>query len=103
MNALSRLECWYRAQCNGDWEHTYGVNIGTLDNPGWSVAIDLHGTPLAMRPFPDHRYGVGNDAEPSGEDWVECKVEAEKFIGHGGPFKLQEIVEAFLDWAENQS
>lgn len=33
-DVLERLERWYAAQCNGDWEHTYGVKIGYLDNPG---------------------------------------------------------------------
>jgi hypothetical protein len=103
MNALARLERWYHTQCNGEWEHTYGVKVDTLDNPGWSVAINLHGTALAARPFPEHRYGVEKDGEPSGEDWVECKVEGETFIGFGGPFKLQEVLEVFLDWAERKS
>jgi Immunity protein 53 len=41
------LEKWYRARCNGDWEHQWGVEIGTLDNPGWRVHIDL----AIMEPF----------------------------------------------------
>jgi len=44
MKALSLLEKWYSAQCDGDWEHQYGVSIGTLDNPGWTLEIDLRGT-----------------------------------------------------------
>jgi hypothetical protein len=31
------LEQWYFRQCNGDWEHTHGIIIETLDNPGWAV------------------------------------------------------------------
>jgi ribosomal protein L37E len=34
---LSKLSDWYAAQCDGDWEHEFGIHIGTLDNPGWSV------------------------------------------------------------------
>jgi hypothetical protein len=34
------LTQWYLAQCNEDWEHSYGVAIGTLDNPGWSLEVD---------------------------------------------------------------
>jgi hypothetical protein len=30
---LERLERWYAAQCNGDWKHTYGITLETLDNP----------------------------------------------------------------------
>jgi hypothetical protein len=32
---LNELQVWYGAQCNGSWEHTYGIKIETLDNPGW--------------------------------------------------------------------
>jgi hypothetical protein len=42
--ALERLQRWYLGECNGDWEHSYGVRIDTLDNPGWIVTIDLHET-----------------------------------------------------------
>jgi hypothetical protein len=41
MNALSYLEKWYRSHCNGEWEHAEGISIGTLDNPGWSIAVSL--------------------------------------------------------------
>ncbi len=46
LNSLDRLEQWFRSMCNGDWEHTYGIKILTLDNPGWIVAIELRDTPL---------------------------------------------------------
>jgi Immunity protein 53 len=51
MNALQELQQWYQSQCNGDWEHTYGVKIDTLDNPGWSVTIELADTYLYGRTF----------------------------------------------------
>ena len=41
MTTLARLQRWYASQCDGDWEHHSDVEIGTLDNPGWSVDIDL--------------------------------------------------------------
>jgi hypothetical protein len=31
---LKRLQDWYVSQCDGGWEHTYGISIDTLDNPG---------------------------------------------------------------------
>jgi hypothetical protein len=36
---VSWLERWYTDHCDGEWEHTYGVTIDTLDNPGWTIAI----------------------------------------------------------------
>ncbi|WP_312236591.1 Imm53 family immunity protein [Stenotrophomonas sp.] len=38
-------------QCNKDWEHTFGITIEALDNPGWHIRIDLIETELEHRPF----------------------------------------------------
>jgi hypothetical protein len=51
MTALDDLHHWYLAQCDGDWEHSNGISIETLDNPGWSVKIDLSDTRLDGIPF----------------------------------------------------
>lgn len=51
LNDLEWLCDWYRQQCDGDWEHEFGVAIDTLDNPGWSLRIDLAGTQLTGVPF----------------------------------------------------
>ena len=50
---LERLQDWYLAQCDEDWEHSYGVKIDTLDNPGWLIDVDLKDTSLEFRPFDD--------------------------------------------------
>lgn len=36
---LDWLEQWYTRHCDGEWEHEYGVDIGTLDNPGWRIRL----------------------------------------------------------------
>nr|TKK07812.1 hypothetical protein SrhCFBP13529_11555 [Stenotrophomonas rhizophila] len=46
MHALDRLQKWYADQCDGDWEHSFGIRIDTLDNPGWTVSVDLTDTAL---------------------------------------------------------
>ena len=43
-SALEQLEKWYAARCDGLWEHGWGIKIETLDNPGWTVHIDLNET-----------------------------------------------------------
>jgi hypothetical protein len=53
MDAITRLQMWYLGQCDGSWEHQFGVRIETLDNPGWSVTIDLDGTEYANARFPE--------------------------------------------------
>ncbi|MEU1470579.1 Imm53 family immunity protein [Streptomyces sp. NPDC005761] len=38
------LQHWYASHGDGGWEHEWGVTIGTLDNPGWTVMISLEET-----------------------------------------------------------
>ena len=92
MNALQELQQWYWSQCNGDWEHCYGVKIGTLDNPGWSVTIELTDTELADRPFTEIQQ-LEHET-----DWILCGIRDGKFEGRGGPFMLEEILKVFLAW-----
>ena len=35
----SLLEDWYADLCNGDWEHFGGIEIQSLDNPGWMITV----------------------------------------------------------------
>jgi hypothetical protein len=99
MNEFERLQAWYLSQCDGDWEHDGGVSITTLDNPGWSVDINLEGTALQDRTFISIEHGLNPDAP----DWVICKVNKNVFMGRGGPTNLVEILGHFLDWAEKNS
>ena len=91
---LHELQAWYRAQCNGDWEHTYGVTIGTLDNPGWSISIDLAETSLADRGF------TMVETLAHEVDWMRCEVKDGKWLGNGGPTMLRPMLRAFLTWAK---
>ena len=93
--ALQRFQQWYKAQCNGEWEHSCGVGIATLDNPGWSLEIDLADTPLQHKMFTE----VKRDYEQATE-WITCFLRGGKFQGACGPEKLEEMLEIFLDWAE---
>ncbi len=47
MSLLQELEQWYLRQCDGEWEHSFGMRIETIDNPGWVIEVDLAGTRLA--------------------------------------------------------
>jgi hypothetical protein len=91
----ARLARWFQSCCNGEWEHELGINIETLDNPGWSVTVDLEGTPLEEARF-------ANRSEARSEtDWIECRVQAAQFQGFGGTEYLEELLGIFLDWAES--
>ena len=94
METLRRLQDWYLAQCDGDWEHQSGVKIDTLDNPGWRISIDLEGTPLENAEFKE----LSNLAPES--KWIQCKVENRRFEGHCGPELLEDMLMIFLQWVD---
>ncbi|MEK3825873.1 Imm53 family immunity protein [Paenibacillus sp. FSL K6-1558] len=93
MDTLLWLQNWYYQHCNGDWEHTYGVKIDTIDNPGWSVEINLVETCLENEHFDSI------DIERDEENWYYCNVRDGKFIGAGGARNLEEILNSFRQWA----
>src|SRR5262245_55977133 len=93
---LAWLEEWYKAHCDGEWEHAYGIRIDTLDNPGWSGVIDVSGTNLEGCAMPRVARDEGHG------DWMCCEVKNKKFEGHGDPGKLREILQLFRDWVGNQ-
>lgn len=62
------LQKWYQAHCDGDWEHGSGIHLGTIDNPGWSLTVNLKDTELEDRKFQKVK------VERSENDWVVCTV-----------------------------
>ena len=93
MDIFYWLQEWYKSNCNGDWEHSYGIRIDTLDNPGWRVEIELDGTDLDDKTFD------GVEINHSDADWILCRVEDNVFNGSGDPNKLTKILEVFKAWA----
>ncbi|HKR96750.1 MAG TPA: Imm53 family immunity protein [Candidatus Angelobacter sp.] len=63
------IEKWYARQCNGEWEHSYGIKIDTLDNPGWTVQIDLSETRKQDSVF------KRVEIERTKDDWIQYWVE----------------------------
>lgn len=100
-NSIEWLQAWYRAQCNGEWEHLHGVSVETLDNPGWKVEIDLTGTSLQNLSMEEIARGEVNHAGVDGaQDWLQCKVENSRFVGAGGPLSLVQICDVFMRWVQ---
>jgi hypothetical protein len=91
---LAELQAWYLSNCDGYWEHECGVQIETLDNPGWSVQINLLETELAGKSF-DRL-----DIERSDDDWLTSWVEENTFNGACGPENLEELLRVFLVWSK---
>jgi hypothetical protein len=50
-NILDWIQEWLAQNCDGDWEHAQNFIITTIDNPGWSVTINLVGTKFRRETF----------------------------------------------------
>jgi hypothetical protein len=99
MDELTEIQNWYLSNCNGDWEHEYGIAIETLDNPGWSITINLEETELENKVFTEIEHGFAPKEDDV--DWYLCKVEDNKFIGRCGPLHLKTVLSIFLYWKSN--
>ncbi|MFD1466867.1 immunity 53 family protein [Hymenobacter caeli] len=91
MDLLQRIQRWYTINCNGDWEHENTISITNIDNPGWTVTIDLYDTCLQSAALP---YTI---VERTTTNWVGYSAEKGVFKGDGGSENLSEILAYFLD------
>lgn len=89
------LEKWYLDQCDGEWEHTYGVEICTLDNPGWHLKIDLVDTELEDKIFEGYKEYIDEN------NWIICQVRDNKFDAGGDSLKLNKMIDIFKRWSES--
>jgi hypothetical protein len=94
-DVLGELQRWYLDQCDGEWEHAYGLTIDTLDNPGWSLRVDLADTPLSDREY------ERAEAHRTEDDWVVSWRADRCWRAACGPLNLAEAVAAFVDWARS--
>lgn len=90
------LQKWYLEHCNGDWEHDKRIHIGTIDNPGWSLTINLHDTELENKEFKQM------NLDRTENDWIFCTVRDNQFEGRCGGSNLSEVFKVFREWAESQ-
>ncbi len=88
------LQAWYHQYCDGDWEHGNGIQIGTIDNPGWYLRISLEETELQDKEFQKIRI------DRSEHDWIRCFLDDNVFEGVGGPYNLPEVLTIFRNWVE---
>jgi hypothetical protein len=94
MKEFEWLISWFKKHCDGDWEHTYGIKIGTLDNPGWRISISLQETELENKPFQKLKI------ERSENDWIHCFIENNCFEIACGIMNFEEGLKIFHQWAE---
>jgi len=93
-DTITRLNEWFAAHCDGDWEHDVGVRIESLDNPGWRVRIRLADTSLESVPFE-----VITDEYDHETRWLRCWRTEDMFEAACGVPRLGDSIDVFLDWA----
>jgi hypothetical protein len=97
MNILKWIESWYQSQCDGDWEHEYGVSISNIDNPGWRIKIDLEGTILESISIP---YSL---TMPEDTNWYSYEIKNAVFIANGDTSKLEFLLFKFKEILDNHT
>ncbi|TCD05848.1 rhodanese-related sulfurtransferase [Pedobacter frigidisoli] len=96
MEILKWLTDWYKSNCDGDWEHSYGIKINTLDNPGWFVGIDLVDTKK------DGKI-INIKVDNTDDDWYSIKSEGSVFEGYGDSSKLPLLISKFKEFVESSN
>ena len=91
-DTLERIQNWYKLNCNGDWEHNYGYSIATLDNPGWTIRIDLAETCLDKLDFKKEFQNPEYE-----HDWYIMRTDKKVLDISYGPENLKQVFEIFLD------
>lgn len=94
INNLEWLDGWYQRQCNGEWEHSEGVQLEALEQRGWQLTISLTGT-SAENSMPQKL-----SLDSSTGDWIACSISADRFEGAGDPKKLEQIIGVFRKWVD---
>jgi hypothetical protein len=88
------IQNWYLSQCDGDWEHEYGIKIDTLDNPGWYIKIDI----VKL----EYNKNIKNIfIEKSDDDWFSYEINDNCFKASGDPNKLEFLLQLFKKFVEN--
>lgn len=88
---LNWIENWYRENCDGDWEHNYGIKIDTIDNPGWAITIDLINTKYSGLKI--EKISI----EDNQDDWFTYGIENSKFKAFGSPNRLKFLLKKFKE------
>lgn len=85
---LSKLSAWYVNQCDGTWEHQFGIMIETTDNPGWWVQADV-GLAYSMIPIEVGEIGKGK--------WIRISICDGKFSAAGDPGSINDLLSSLTN------
>jgi hypothetical protein len=91
-STLTRIQNWYKLNCNGDWEHSYGMKISNLDNPGWDIKIDIQDTALENLDYKKEFQNPNNEF-----DWYFISSTESTLNMSCGIDNFEQILKIFLD------
>ncbi|MFN9015595.1 MAG: Imm53 family immunity protein [Hyphomonadaceae bacterium] len=94
---LSKLNDLFEAQWIEDVGEDVGITIDSLDNPGWSLKVELAWL-ADKRLLSKHFESV--QIERSDRDWLFANKIGTFFEAFGGIRNLDEVIGLFLDWAK---
>ncbi len=92
---LSKLMEWYSAHFDGDWEHSSGVSIEILDNPGWLLKVNFVGTNLADVEMTGLSEGCDEPSHSESSPWISCSIQDCEFVGASDPRQLPRLISVF--------
>lgn len=96
-NAITALQAWYARQCDGEWEHGYGIRLQTLDNPGWTITVSLHGTPMEHEDMTARLLNYQHDT-----DWIIIQKEGASLKGACGALQLEAMLSLVCEWLHSR-
>ncbi|VWD32866.1 hypothetical protein BLA18112_06196 [Burkholderia lata] len=93
IDSLTALQRWYESRCDGVWEHAHGIEIATLDNPGWKVKLD------------GGSFGKVIDLaiERDESDWISVRATDAEFAGYRGAGNLPELLALAVEWIDRSA
>ncbi|WP_308403849.1 Imm53 family immunity protein [Streptomyces sudanensis] len=89
------IQSWYASNCDGEWEHEFGIRMVTTDNPGWHIRIDVAETDLEGVVLPRERRDL------PGGGWMIAWSDGEVFQAACDPGSLGHVDALFEKAAEN--
>lgn len=87
---MDLIRNWYQSKCDGNWEHGYGVEIRTIDNPGWVIKLTGENS----------KQSITSEIERSDDDWIHIHSTDNAFTGHGGPTNFDELLVHAVSWLQ---
>lgn len=91
---LEALMSWYAGNCDGDWEHSYGVKIEAPERGGWELEADLLDTAHATDALPR------TESRCSDTDWTAVEIRDGVYRAAGGDCTLLELVSGLTAFIE---